>query len=136
MKKELKKQLNKKNKVNVNWGWIIKIIVIAFSISILFSFATETIIPNVNVFWGVILTLVFIFIGVLFDMVGVAVAASDESQFHSMAARKVKGAKMAVRLKKNADRVASFCNDVVGDICGIISGSTGAVIAIKIIETK
>lgn len=67
-------------------------------------------------------------------MVGIAVASADESIFHSMSSRKVKGAKMAVKLKKNADKVSSFCNDVVGDICGIISGSTGAVIAIKIIE--
>ena len=67
-------------------------------------------------------------------MIGVAVTASDESKFHSMSAQKVKGAKMAVRLKKNADKVSSFCNDVVGDICGIISGSTGAVISIKIVE--
>ena len=49
-----------------------------------------------------------------------------------MASQKVKGAKMAIKLKQNADKVSSFCNDVVGDICGIISGSTGSVIAIKI----
>ena len=28
----------------------------------------------------------------------------------------------------NASRVSSFCNDVVGDICGIVSGTTAAVI--------
>ena len=67
-------------------------------------------------------------------MVGIAVATSDEAQFHSMVTKRVKGAKMALKLKKNADKVSSFCNDVVGDICGIVSGSTGAVIAIKIVE--
>ena len=49
-----------------------------------------------------------------------------------MAALKVRGAKVALKFKKNADKVSSFCNDVIGDICGIISGSTGAILAITI----
>lgn len=131
MKKEIKKELNK-NKTN--WNWIIKIILITFLISILFSFVSETAIPNLNVFWGIILTFVFILIGVIFDMIGVAVTASDEYVFHSMAAKKVKGAKLAVKFKKNADKLSSFCQDVIGDICGIVSGSTAAVISLKITE--
>jgi len=134
MKKELKKQLNTRNKKRINYGWIIKIVLITFVISILFSFVSETAIPNVNIFWGVIITLIFILIGVIFDMIGVAVTASDENVFHSMAAKKVRGAKLAVKFKKNADKVSSFCQDVIGDICGIVSGSTGAVISIKIMD--
>ena len=65
-------------------------------------------------------------------MVGVAVQSADEKPFHSMNSRKVKGADIAVSLKKNADKVSSFCNDVIGDICGIISGTTGSIIAIKL----
>ena len=122
-----------KKKNLVDYKWIIKIIIMAFMISIVFSFISETAIPNIIVA-GILLTLLFIVIGIVFDMIGVSVTASDESTFHSMAAQKVKGAKMAVRLKKNADKVSSFCNDVVGDICGIISGSTGAVIAIQIVD--
>ena len=134
MKKELKKELNKKNKNKVNWNWIIKIIIITFTISILFSFISETAIPNVNICLGIILTFVFVLLGVIFDMIGVAVTASDEYVFHSMAAKKVRGAKLAVKFKKNADKLSSFCQDVIGDICGIVSGSTGAVISIKIQE--
>ena len=67
-------------------------------------------------------------------MVGVEVTASDEQVFHSMAAKKIRGAKLAVKFKKNADKLSSFCQDVIGDICGIVSGSTGAVIAIKIMN--
>ena len=130
----MKKNPKKKNKELIDYGWIIKIVTIAFVISVLFSFISETAIPNINLVFGILLTLVFILIGVIFDMIGISVTTADESVFHSMAAQKVKGAKMAVKLKKNADKVSSFCNDVVGDICGIISGSTGAVIALKIIE--
>ena len=134
MKKEIKKQLTKKDKNKVNWSWIIKIIVITFIISILFSFISETAIPNLNIFLGIILTLLFVLIGVMFDMIGVAVTAADEQVFHSMASKKIKGAKLAVKFKKNADKLSSFCQDVIGDICGIVSGSTGAVISIKIMN--
>lgn len=124
----------KKSKKIVDYGWIAKIIFLSFVISVIFTFISETAIPNINIGLGILLTLLFIFVGVIFDMIGVAVATADETQFHSMAAKKVKGAKMAIKLKKNADKVSSFCNDVIGDICGIISGSTGAVISLKIIE--
>ena len=66
------------------------------------------------------------------DIVGVAVNSADEKVFHSMNARKVKGSKVAVIFKKNADKVSSFCNDVIGDICGIISGAAGTTIAVNI----
>lgn len=126
--------MKKKKKEIVDYKWIFKIIIASFIISIIFTFISETAIPNVGIFIGIVLTLVFVLIGVIFDMIGVAVATADEAQFHSMASRRVKGSKMALKLKRNADKVSSFCNDVVGDICGIVSGSTGAVIAIKIIE--
>ena len=121
-------------KNTINYNWIIKIVIASFIISIIFTLISEIAIPNVGIILGIVLTLVFIFIGVLFDMVGVAIATADEAVFHSMSAKKVKGAKMAIKLKKNADKMASFFNDVIGDICGIVSGSTGAVITIKIIE--
>lgn len=134
MKKEIKNQLQRKNKKSIDYSWIVKIIILSFVISVLFSFVSETAIPSVNIYVGIIITLIFILIGVLFDMVGVAVTAADEAIFHSMAAKKVRGAKLAVRFKKNADKLSSFCQDVIGDICGIVSGSTGAVISIKIME--
>lgn len=127
----MKKKISKK-KSNTDYNWVIKITVAAFTISLVFSFISEKILPNANLIMGIILVLVFIIIGVIFDMIGVAVTASDEKQFHSMSSRKVKGAKTAVLLKKNAEKMSSFCNDVIGDICGIISGSAGVVIASKL----
>lgn len=128
----MKKNVKKKNIVDYNW--IIKIVVASFLISVVFTIISETAIPNIGIIMGIILTIIFILIGVIFDMIGIAVATADEAQFHSMASRRVKGAKMALKLKKNAEKASSFCNDVVGDICGIVSGSSGAVIALKIIE--
>lgn len=75
-------------------------------------------------------------LGILFDVIGVAVTSADEKPFHSMSARKVKGAPEAIMLLRNADKVSSICNDVIGDICGIISGTAVAVIVGLIVAGK
>ena len=137
-KEELKNlivQTRRKEKIkkeHVNVKWIIEIVVMAFAISFALSFVSQTTIPKLSTWVGVIITLLFIFIGIIFDIVGVAVNSADEKVFHSMNARKVKGSTVAVIFKKNADKVSSFCNDVIGDICGIISGAAGTTIAVNI----
>ena len=74
----------------------------------------------------------FIALGIVFDMIGIAAASGTEKEFHSMAAHKVRGAREAVWMLRNAEKVSNICNDVVGDICGIISGATGALIVANI----
>ena len=74
----------------------------------------------------------FIALGIVFDMIGIAAASATEKEFHSMAAHRVRGAKEAVWMTRNAEKVSSICNDVVGDICGIVSGATGALIVANI----
>jgi len=136
LKQEDKKRaLKLKEKQKKNRKWMIQIFFMAFLISVMFSFVSETMIPKLSTIFGVLLILVFILLGIIFDMIGVAVTASDEAPFHSMSARKVKGANIAVLLKKNADKVGSFCNDVIGDICGVVSGSAGAIIASSFAQT-
>ena len=135
-KEELKNllvQTRRKEKIkkeHVNVKWIIQIIIMAFVISFALSFVSEMTIPKLSIVFGILITLIFIFIGILFDIVGVAITSADEKVFHSMNARQVRGAKVAVTFKKNADKVSSFCCDVIGDICGIISGAAGTTIAV------
>lgn len=126
------KKKEKEKKEYVNWSWIFKIVIIAFLISIGMSFVSESTIPHMSLFFGVLVTLLFVFLGILFDIVGVSVTTADEAVFHSMNSRKVKGANVAVKFKKNADKVSSFCCDVIGDICGIVSGAAGTTIALLI----
>lgn len=131
-------QTRRKEKVkkeHINVKWIIQIVVIAFIISFSLSFVSQMTIPNLSIGFGILITLIFIFIGILFDIIGVAVTSADEKVFHSMNSRKVKGSKVAVKFKKNADKVASFCNDVIGDICGIVSGAAATTIAVGIANT-
>ena len=81
---------------------------------------------------ALLILLLFIGLGILFDILGTAVMSADPKPFHSMAAHKEKGAKQALALLRHADRVSSVCNDVVGDICGIVSGATSAVIVTQL----
>lgn len=128
-----KKEKEKKEKVNIKW--IITIVCITFVISFGLSFIANMTIPNLSLIFGIIITLLFIVIGIVFDIIGVAVTSADEAVFHSMNSRKVKGANVAVKFKKNADKTSSFCCDVIGDICGVISGAAGTTIA-AILITK
>lgn len=129
---EVTKKKEKVKKETVNWKWIRTIVIMSFCISFGLSFVAQSTIPNLNLFFGIIVTLLFIGIGILFDIVGVSVTGADEAVFHSMNSRKVKGAGVAVKFKKNADKVSSFCCDVIGDICGIISGAAGTTIALQL----
>lgn len=133
--KNIKKELNKKKKELVDKKWIFKIVIMTFIISLTFSLLSETTIPKVNIVFGILILILFIGIGILFDIIGVAITSSDEAPFHSMNSRKVKGADIAVLLKQNADKMSSFCNDVVGDICGIVSGTAASIIAVSIAGT-
>ena len=105
---------------------------LAVALSALLSFFSSTALEGAGYAVAIIVLAVFIALGIVFDMIGVAVTAADPKPFHSMAAHKEKGAKEALGLLKNASHVSSVCNDVVGDICGIVSGATGAVIVTQL----
>lgn len=108
--------------------WIITIFLLAMGISALFSFFSQEILDSAGLIGAFAVLLVIVAVGILFDVIGVAVTSADEKPFHSMSARKVKGAPEAIGLLRSADKVSSVCNDVIGDICGIISGTAVAVI--------
>lgn len=118
--------------MNKNIKWIVEITIIAFIITILFSLGSQILLEDIHVLVGIIIILLFIVIGVLFDIIGVAVQSSDVTVFHAMASKKVKSAKTAKKMLENSAKVSSFCNDVIGDICNIISGSAGIVVATAI----
>lgn len=114
------------------WRYVISITLWAFTISAVLSLIASHSLGSITYITAGIVLLIFIFLGVFFDIIGVAVTTVDEIPYHSMSARKVRGAKESVWLSRNASKVSSFCNDVVGDISGIISGSTGAVVVVRL----
>ena len=121
-----------KNKTDFKWVFIVTIL--AFVISILMTLFSTVTLKNVSLLVAILITFFFIVLGIIFDIIGVAVTSGDEVAFHSMSARKVKGGKIGVRLLKNTEKVSSVCCDVIGDVCGIVSGTSGVVIVSLIIK--
>jgi CBS domain containing-hemolysin-like protein len=115
-----------------NIVWIIIITVVSFFSSIVLSIAATDVLKSATIFLAFLVVLFIIFISIIFDIIGTAVTAADETPFHAMASRKKYGAKQSIRMIRNADKVSNLCNDVIGDICGVISGSAGAFIIIRI----
>ncbi|MEG1743614.1 MAG: hypothetical protein RR246_05550, partial [Clostridia bacterium] len=118
-----------KGKKKSAYKWPLIVFCSSFLISAILSFASGEMIHSLPIWAAIILLTLFVALGIIFDIIGLAVATAEISPFNSMAARKLKSGKKAVWLISNAERVASFCNDVVGDIAGVVSGATGAAIA-------
>ena len=131
----MKQSQTKKAEKKKNTGpyqWALTVFCMAVGLSAVLSLVSETMMEGTGMAVALLILTLFIGLGIVFDVIGVAVTAADARPFHSMAAHKEKGAKEALSLLKNASHVSSVCNDVVGDICGIVSGSTGAVIVVQL----
>ncbi len=110
--------------------WTIKIIIITFVLSTGFSYLSEITTSYAPLAIAFLLLLLLIITNIIFDAVAVAVTSCDLAPLLSIAARHIKGGQKAVMLVKNAEKVNNICADVIGDICGIISGAcTVAIIA-------
>lgn len=106
--------------------------VASLTISGVFSLLSGEVMNQLSIIVAFIVLLFFILINIIFDVIGMAVATADIKPFLSMAARKLNAGVKAVSLIKNAEKVSNFCSDVIGDIAGVISGSTGAAIVIRL----
>ncbi len=124
----------KEKQKNNNNSWVIVIAITTFILSLFFSFISNTAISNLNIIAGLIVLILVILIGVVFDLIGVAVTVANEEDFHAQASKKLKGAKTSIKMIRNSAKVSNFCADVIGDICGVLSGAISAMIALKITQ--
>ena len=122
-----------KKERNKTIRWVVTIFLVTLFVSGAISMISDEIISKSGVGVSFVILLLIVLVGIVFDIVGVAVTSADEAPFHSMAARKVAGAQEAIRLLRSAERVSSICNDVVGDICGVVSGAAAATIAAQLL---
>ncbi len=123
-----------KRERNKTIRWVVTVFFATILISGTISLVSDAVMASSSLAVAFLILLAIIFVGIIFDIIGMAVATANEKPFHSMAARKVPGAQEAIKLLRNAERVSSICNDVVGDICGVVSGSASATIAALILS--
>ncbi|MBQ7030760.1 MAG: hypothetical protein IJN13_00115 [Bacilli bacterium] len=112
-------------------NWTLKVFFLTFILAMIFSLIANFL-GDFNNIILIICIISIILIGIIFDIIGTAALSCDTKVLHSKASQKLKGAKQAIRLAKNASSVSSFCNDVVGDVCGIVSGSLVTILVVNL----
>ena len=124
----------KKEEKHSKIKWFIKVFITTFILSICFSYISTNGVTNLNLISSIIILIAVIAIGIIFDIIGVAVTVAKEEEFHAIATKKINGAKTSIKFINKAAKVANICADVIGDICGVLSGSISAMIAVKMSE--
>lgn len=129
----MEENLKRKQKVKKQSSshWPLKIFIMAIALSLSFSLMSEFVMGSTGIVIAIIIIVLFVALAIITDMIGVAVTACTKEPFIAMCSKKVRGAKEGLMLVRNADKVASLA-DVVGDVCGILSGAAGASIVAKI----
>lgn len=125
---------SQKSKPGINWA--VKATVISFFMTIAFSLFSELIVRTASVYISALIVLLLVLISIAFDMIGTAMASAEQAPFVAMSSRKVRGAKEVLGLIKNTDKVCSIYNDIVGDICGIVSGAATSAIIYNVVIAR
>ena len=97
-------QTAKKEEKRRTRNWVITIFFATIAISASISLVSDLVMGSSPMLVAALVLLMIVFIGIIFDIVGMAVATS------------------------------SICNDVVGDICGVVSGTASAAISAQILS--
>lgn len=121
---------DKKKKIPQWLVWGISVLFLSFGLTVIFSFLTELVIDeNSPAIICVVVLLVLFVLNISCDMLANAIIACKPESFLAMASNRIRGAKRAVYFCRNSSKLGSVFADVIGDICGIVSGAAGAALA-------
>ncbi len=116
-------------------NWAVQVFVLSISLSLAFGFLSQTLLSSLGAVFASFGIAVFIFLSVVFDMLGIAAASAEEEQFLKWNKEGIRGAAVGLKLVKHCEKVCSFCADVVGDICSTLCGAGGACIVIALTKS-
>ena len=136
MQEREKMASQKKNGKKKASSWVLIVFFLSFGLSMLMSWSSSAALADAGIAVAALTVLLLVAIGIITDIIGMAVASADQPPFVAMAAKKLPGAKQALWLIKNAAKVSSVCNDVAGDICGVVSGAAGTTLSLRIAEMQ
>lgn len=115
--------------------WASRIGGITFGISVAMSLLAQIAIGNGDIAVTLLLLIFMILVSIVFDAVGVSAASCDPDELTCCRSRLSPSVyRRALHMVQHAEKVNTFCSDVVGDMCGILSGACGMTIAIRISE--
>lgn len=118
-----------------SWKHFAFIFLLSFTLAVGAGLGTEILMEHTHILVAWILLLIIIVINIGFDVIGIAATAATEKPHHAKAANRVSGGRQTVFLVRNADTVANFANDIVGDVTGALSGGMSASIVLRLITT-
>jgi len=114
-------------------GWrAVRFALLAFVVALVVTWPAQTAALGWPTLAALPILLLIILLGVGFDIVGVAATRAHETPFHARSSSKRPGARKAIQLVREADRVATLCSDVVGDIAGTLSGALAVGLALRL----
>lgn len=115
---------------------ILGVLISTFILAVVFSLLSDSVLRTTTVLLATLVLVAIVLIGILADIVGLAAAAADPAPLNAMAAKKTPGARQALRLIRNAPRVATVFNDLIGDISGTVSGAAAASIVFSVVDGR
>ena len=71
-----------------NTKWIITTFMLTFMLALLFGGVSNVVIEKMNLVMAIIVLILVIAIGIVFDMIGMSIATCEEAPFHAKAAKK------------------------------------------------
>lgn len=133
MVKRRKETRNTQNgkKHNLAEIWVIKITIFTFLGAVICSFISQITTSRSDITVSIMLLAFMLLISIIFDGIGLSVASCSYEKISKYAKYK-KQYEIAKKLIKNAEKVNNVCADVVGDMCGILSGACGASIVLQL----
>ncbi|MDF2630610.1 MAG: hypothetical protein K0R39_4441 [Symbiobacteriaceae bacterium] len=114
------------------WRRAIRVGLLSFVLAAVVNYLGQEALESVPALISMLIILMLITIGISFDILGTSVTAAEVTPLNAMAAKRISGARQAIFLVRNADRVANFANDVVGDVTGAVTGAAGSTVAMQL----
>lgn len=127
-----KRRRNNGRKQPSGWRNGISIGLLALAVAVLVGGPLGNALQNVGLGLAALIVLASIAIAILADILAIAATAGREEPFNAMASNKVAGAREALTIVRNAEKVNSIFSDVIGDICGTISGVAATPIILSV----
>ena len=134
-KKNKNKKKQKKKRIPAWLAWGLEVLLLSFALTVLFCFLTVISVKNSPAYICVIVLIVLLIVNISCDVLANAIISCNPEAFHAMAAKKIKGAKRSVFFCRNATKLSSIFADVIGDICGIVSGAAGTALIVHFAMT-
>ena len=115
-------------------SWALKIVFLTFVLSLVTSVLSQVAVGGSDILIATMLLIFMVITSIIFDVIGVSVTSCALCRVDNAERVCDEVKRIAVMLISNAEKVNNICADVIGDICGVMSGACGASIVAAICD--